>query len=471
MKNLFLLLLLLNIHVSQVHSLPYQADGNCLNPATEYKLDGSNLCCRKCQPGERLKEDCSKTSETVCEACPPGQYIENWNYSPNCFPCKDCKTSRGLLYIQNCSAQTMSKCGCKPGMYCTHKHQSCSSCTQHRLCKVGYGVSKPGTATSDVRCEKCPDGTFSDKESSTEPCRPHQRCHGRDTVCPPGVTGLDLPFPTLTKVVSTPTSAAIVGSDSAVTPADAASSISLPASEAFFNHPTKSSPLSPISHSLALIICIPVIIVLIFAALLFCWKTFWRKDAAKRHPEMDANGNCAAGWFQTNPGYFAETQLRSLIVTSPEEEECLLEKSQPSSSSSQSSRSTDALTRTENCRNSEYIGPLQSTLPVDDPHSEASGLTTFLSCTEALPPQNSIHAQSSFLPATPQIISPVTTSPHVNVNITFHIGNGSGGTPKVSPTDLQVEPKLSFGEEEETPGTLQQEAGKQFVMAVQETAG
>lgn len=175
-----------------------------------------------------------------------------------------------------------------------------------------------------------------------------------------------------------------------------------------------------------------------------------------------------------NPGYFVETPLMSLIVTSPEQE-CLLEKIEPSSSSSSSqsqrSRSTDTLTRTENCSISESIGPLQTTLPLHDPHSEASESMTLFSSTEALPLQNSIHAQSSSMHATPQIISPVTTSPHVNVNITFHIGNGSGGTPKVSPTDLQVHPQLPFGEEEEASGTSQQEAGKQFVMAMQETAG
>lgn len=169
-----------------------------------------------------------------------------------------------------------------------------------------------------------------------------------------------------------------------------------------------------------------------------------------------------------NPGYLVETQLMSLIVTSPEQE-CLLEKSEPSSSS-QSSRSTDTLTRTENCSIFESIGPLQPTLPVYDPHSEASESMTLFSSTETLPAQNSIHAQSSSMPATPQIISPVTTSPHVNVNITFHIGNGSGRAPKVSPTDLQLDPQLPFGEEEEASSTLQQEAGKQFVMAVQETA-
>lgn len=221
-------------------------------------------------------------------------------------------------------------------------------------------------------------------------------------------------------------------------------------------------------------------------------------DAGKRHPEVDANGNFGAGekvsllcfaftlsafttwqckayfsscWLQMYPGYSVETQRMSLIVASPEQE-CLLEKSEPSSSSqSQSSRSTDTLTRTENCSLSESIGPLQSTLPLRDPHSEGSEPMTLSSSTETLPPQNNIHAQSSSLPATPQIVSPVTTSPHVNVNITFHIGNGSGGTRRVSSTDLHVDSQLPFGEKEEACGTLQQEAGKQYVMAVQETAG
>lgn len=169
------------------------------------------------------------------------------------------------------------------------------------------------------------------------------------------------------------------------------------------------------------------------------------------------------------PGYFQETQLMSLNLTSPEQE-CLLEKSEPSASDhSHSSRSTDILTRTENGSSSESIGPLHSTLPLHDLHSEES-MNLFFS-KEVLPPQNSVHAQSCSQPATPHIISPVTTSPQVNVNITFHIGNRSGSTHKVSPTDLKLDSQLPFGEEEEALCILQQEAGKQFVTSVQESAG
>ncbi|XP_011612295.1 tumor necrosis factor receptor superfamily member 1B isoform X1 [Takifugu rubripes] len=466
MKNTLLLLLLLNIQASEVRSLPYLADQNCLNPATEYKLDGSNLCCKKCQPGERLKEECSRNSETVCEPCPPGQYIESPNYSPNCFPCKKCKFSKGLQYIQNCSAQTMSKCGCRPNMFCQVGSKDCSSCVRYRSCNVGYGVSKPGMVNSDVRCEPCPEGTFSDKDSSTDPCQPHQSCQGRviragnataNTVCKPRES-----FPVSAKVFATPTSA------SAATPAVVTPSVSPPAPEAFFNQPTKSPlPSSKSDNNLALIICIPVILLLLVSAIvLFCWSTVCRKGAGKCHPEVDANGNCGPA-EKMKPGYFQETQLISLNMTSPEQE-CLLEKSEPSTSDhSHSSRSTDVLTRTENGSSSESIGPLHSTLPLHDLHSEES----MNLLREVLPPQNSVHAQSSSQPATPQIISPVTTSPQVNVNITFHIGNSSGSTPKVSPTDLKVDPQLPFGAEEEALGILQQEAGKQFMTSVQESAG
>lgn len=107
-----------------------------------------------------------------------------------------------------------------------------------------------GTASSNVRCKQCPEGTFSDRDSSTDPCRPHQRCRGRvikvgnataDTVCQPGLTESNLQYSTPTKVVSTPSSTSIVGSDSAAT------SISLSASEGFFNHSTTRPVMSLIS--------------------------------------------------------------------------------------------------------------------------------------------------------------------------------------------------------------------------------
>lgn len=160
----------------------------------------------------------------------------------------------------------------------------------------------------------------------------------------------------------------------------------------------------------------------------------------------------------------------SLTVTSPEQQ-CLLDKGEACSDKSQSSNNTETLTRTDDCSSYESIGPLQSTIALHGPQSALSEPMTLLSNAEPVPPQTSIPTQSSSQPTSPQIISPVTTSPHVNVNITFHIGHGSGRTPSVMPTDLgQPDYQIPFGEEEESFSIPQQEAGKQSVMAVQESA-
>lgn len=225
------------------------------------------------------------------------------------------------------------------------------------------------------------------------------------------------------------------------------------------------------------------------------------------HPKVDANGNCESGdkvsipllfflntflnigvtiqntedqpFFyifplQINPNYLGETQLASFTVTSPEQRH-LLQNGEASSDHSQCSNNTETLTRTDGCSSLESIGPLQSTLALHDPHSALSEPRSLHSNIEPFTPQPSIpiqySSQPSSQPTSPQVISPVTTSPHVNVNITFHIANGSCGTPtSITPTDLrQVDSKLPFGEEEETFSIPQQEAGKQSLMSVQES--
>lgn len=174
--------------------------------------------------------------------------------------------------------------------------------------------------------------------------------------------------------------------------------------------------------------------------------------------------------MQISQHYLGQTQLTSFTVTSPEQQ-CLLEKGEVSNDHSLCSSNTETLTRTDGCSSHESSSPLQSTMALHNPPSALSEPMTLLSYTEPITPQPSIPTQSSSQPTSPQIISPVTTSPHVNVNITFHIGNGSCGTPSVVPTDLmQTDSKLPFGEKEECFSIPQQEAGKQSLMSVQESA-
>ncbi|KAM8917172.1 tumor necrosis factor receptor superfamily member 1B isoform 4-T4 [Spinachia spinachia] len=186
MKEILVVLLLLKAQTLKVCSQPYQADadGNCLNSTTEYLLEGSNLCCKKCPPGQRQTQKCSETTETVCERCPTGLFMETWNYAPNCFPCTKCKEKKGVQEAQVCSSTERSRCVCQPGMFCLMDFDApfCTACSRYKHCQRGEGVSEPGTANTNVRCKRCPSGTFSDSVSNTQPCLPHTDCNGRVVV-------------------------------------------------------------------------------------------------------------------------------------------------------------------------------------------------------------------------------------------------------------------------------------------------
>ncbi|XP_031157472.1 tumor necrosis factor receptor superfamily member 1B isoform X2 [Sander lucioperca] len=503
MKDILVLLVLLNAQTTKVCSQPYHADsdGNCLNSTTEYLLDGSNLCCKKCPPGQRLKQECSETTETVCEQCSTGLYMENWNYARNCLSCTKCKENKGLQDGQSCSSTTMSRCVCQPGMYCIMGFDDpyCTACNKYKLCKTGYGVSAPGTKNSNVRCEQCPNGMFSNSTSSTDPCRPHTNCHGRavvekgdatsDTVCEPEVlisttqpqtstkephtkivfTTASTVMSTVLATASTVMSTVLATSDSKAPrgPTDPTLSISPSVSEAVFNYSTKTPPQNTVSDSTLVIAGVIVFILFIAIILLALYKPVWNKDAARFHPKVDANGNCDSG-DEINQGYLVKTQLTSFTETSPEQQ-CLLQNGKACSGHSQYCNNTETLAQTDGCNSQESIGPLQSTVSLHNPHSALSMPRPLLSNSEPVTPQPSIPTQSSSQPTSPQVLSPVTTSPHVNVNITFNI-NGSCGTPSVTPTDLmQVDSKLPFGEEERSFSIPQQEAGKQSLMSVQES--
>ncbi|KAJ8388979.1 hypothetical protein AAFF_G00125400 [Aldrovandia affinis] len=173
----------LHLTENKVLGLPYASDERCPDPATYYNK-ALTLCCRSCAPGFRQTSMCTATSDTVCEACDPGYYSENWNHYPNCFRCKKCRSDRGLEYDQHCSASSDVRCVCKKGTYCPSTLSPCPECREFTVCDAGHGVSEPGTAESDVKCSPCPEGTFSAKVSNTETCQRHTDCgsQGRDTV-------------------------------------------------------------------------------------------------------------------------------------------------------------------------------------------------------------------------------------------------------------------------------------------------
>ncbi|XP_059185066.1 tumor necrosis factor receptor superfamily member 1B isoform X2 [Centropristis striata] len=493
MTDILLLLVLLIVQTPKVSPQPYQADseGNCLNRTTEYLLDDSDLCCKKCPPGQRLKEECSRTKDTVCENCPAGQYMENWNYAPNCISCNKCKKNKGLQDAQKCSSTVRSLCVCQPGMFCVMGFEDpycTASCNIYSKCRSGSGVSLPGTGDSDVRCERCPSGMFSDTASSTDRCRNHTNCRGRavvrkgdatsDNQCEPESstsgtlpqTSTKEPRATATTVMST----AFATSDfkAPLVPTDSTLSIvSEDLSSKPFAYSTKPPPPSPISDTTLAAVIAGVVGILLFVIILLVLCKIWKKDAEVFHPKVDANGNCESG-DKIKEGYIVETQLASFTVTSAEQQ-CLLQNGEACSDHSQSSNNTETSTRTDGLSSQESIGPLQSTLALHNPLSVLSEPLSLLSDTEPVSSQPSFPSQPSSQPSSqptsPQVISPVT-SPSVNVNITVHIGNGSCGTPSITPRDLmQVDSILPFGEEEKFFSNPQQEDGKQSLMSVQES--
>lgn len=464
MKDIVLLLVLLSTQTIKTSSQP-QAPGpdqNC--SSLKYLNDDLNLCCNKCPPGQRLKKECTETSETVCEPCQPEQFMESWNYARNCFSCIKCKESKGLQFTQKCTSTTNSICACMPGRFCLMaiKGLSCQECTRYKNCKVGYGVLVKGTANSDVTCKPCPEGTFSDTVSYTDVCKPHTDCDERDVIRKGNAFSDTECKPAAQQHISkiSPGST-VISTAGPLRPTNTTPSVSLSVLTTEMIKPTKSPVPStgPDKHlgmfDVAVIssaTSVGLLFIFIVLLLVFC-----KRKKADR-PKVDANGNCES---DNNTNLFNEdTQRLSLMDMGPERQ-CLLKKLEVCSNQMQCIRSTD-----DNSSN-ESIGPQPLTLPLYQPQSFLSEPMTLQSNTDYGVSQTSAATQSSSQPTSPQNMTP---SPLVNVNINLHIGNGTCGTPSVMLTDIiPVDPEVPYGEEEVSSSLPQQEAGKLSLTSVEES--
>uniref|UniRef100_A0A8C5UYM7 TNF receptor superfamily member 1B n=1 Tax=Microcebus murinus TaxID=30608 RepID=A0A8C5UYM7_MICMU len=178
---------------AQVAFSPDASDPRNMCQPKEFYDQTTQKYCSKCPPGCRVKDFCTETSDTVCVPCEDSTYTQLWNWVPSCFSC-DSRCSSDQVETQACTPKQNRICACRPGWYCMlSKQQGCRLCAQLRKCRPGFGVAKPGTATSDVVCRPCAPGTFSSTTSSTETCRPHRTCSSvaipgnasTDAVCSP----------------------------------------------------------------------------------------------------------------------------------------------------------------------------------------------------------------------------------------------------------------------------------------------
>ncbi|CAL8338841.1 unnamed protein product [Lota lota] len=343
-----LVAVLLSATTYQIDSLlPYKpaSSQKCHNPEREYSMTMSDWCCSRCPPGSMLKVNCNETADSVCEPCPSGQYTDKWNYKTCCLSCHKCEEDKGLQYLQNCTTSTRPKCVCQPGMYCAlgFEDPECKECNKYSLCKLGFGVSKQRTAESNVKCSRCPDGTFSDVVSHTETCKPHTRCQKAvveqgnatsDTVCDPATpvysttpqsptteTQSNVVYTTASTVVYTTSSLLKTSiptkTDSTLTPIQS-------------SHPATKPPAST-NVKLVTVVAPSVIIscVLLIIILVVLWqsKIINRRGSQKRDLLTDTNGNSKMV-EGIHHKYASDTQITSLAVHY-HEQQCLMDTQEP----------------------------------------------------------------------------------------------------------------------------------------------
>lgn len=123
-----------------------------------------------------MVQHCTKEMDTQCKPCGEKQFTAYWHRMKKCKGCA-AQCSDDQEEVQPCTPTTMRVCHCRPGFYCIDpSDRTCNQCLKYHECKDGLGVITPGSKDADVKCAPCASGTFSDKISATETCRPHIKC-------------------------------------------------------------------------------------------------------------------------------------------------------------------------------------------------------------------------------------------------------------------------------------------------------
>eukprot|EP00076_Gallus_gallus_P028580 XP_015152299.2 tumor necrosis factor receptor superfamily member 8 isoform X1 [Gallus gallus] len=172
--GLWLLLLLQDIQGAP--QPPFTSSHSCDTLKNWFYDETLGRCCYQCPSGYAKKKSCPMDPDEDCMRCGPEQYL-NQSPKPRCDACVLCTKEFDLVEKAPCSFNSSRVCECRPGMFCqTAAKNTCMRCQRHTACKPGFGVKIRGTSETDVSCEECPPGTFSDQSSSTDVCKPHTDC-------------------------------------------------------------------------------------------------------------------------------------------------------------------------------------------------------------------------------------------------------------------------------------------------------
>uniref|UniRef100_A0A673MND5 TNFR-Cys domain-containing protein n=1 Tax=Sinocyclocheilus rhinocerous TaxID=307959 RepID=A0A673MND5_9TELE len=140
----------------------------------EYEVNGE--CCPMCAPGNHVYWHCTIDTSTTCVPCPALTYIDEPNGLDKCFPCTLCDA--GLRVKRNCIRSADTVCEPLDGFYCTERNEdSCRFAmkhTGHHQTLPGQYIKQAGTALTDTVCSDCSEGSYSNGSFTT--CQLHSKC-------------------------------------------------------------------------------------------------------------------------------------------------------------------------------------------------------------------------------------------------------------------------------------------------------
>uniref|UniRef100_A0A674PES6 Tumor necrosis factor receptor superfamily, member 1a n=1 Tax=Takifugu rubripes TaxID=31033 RepID=A0A674PES6_TAKRU len=128
---------------------------SCLD--VEYQSE-SGICCNKCPPGYRLKEECSAPRErSNCTACPYGQYMDTMNYADKCRTCRKCNNHK--VVFRPCKGNQNTVCQCDKGYYRSNIDSENFECLKCRQCDHPEKESQKCTPENNTVCQ-CEDNYY-----------------------------------------------------------------------------------------------------------------------------------------------------------------------------------------------------------------------------------------------------------------------------------------------------------------------
>ncbi|XP_067257875.1 tumor necrosis factor receptor superfamily member 1A isoform X1 [Chanodichthys erythropterus] len=140
------------ILISQSYIISISGAWNESCPEDEY-LSKNGFCCNKCHAGFKLKAECPKPGmKSECVKCEDGTYLDQPNYSPNCFRCQKCKhNSKESL---ECTHKSNRGCECMKGYYkikLSHTDWECYRCKT--VCGPGQVKTGDCGGEQNTQCE------------------------------------------------------------------------------------------------------------------------------------------------------------------------------------------------------------------------------------------------------------------------------------------------------------------------------